>query len=120
MPSSDLSHWLLLAQRLFHDLVALLCVPSTRFGHLFPPAGSPAFLWPSYSHLSRVPNLMGRDNSPTTSRLNAAENLLRSLINDSFLFSARHSKLPPKSVQTQGFTPLVNLSWSILSWSAVR
>src|SRR6266850_7690980 len=61
MPSSDLSHWLLLAQRLFHDLVALLCVPSTRFGHLFPPAGSPAFLWPSYSHLSRVPNLMGRD-----------------------------------------------------------
>src|SRR5882762_4332615 len=63
MPSSDLSHWLLLAQRLFHDLVALLCVPSTRFGHLFPPAGSPAFLWPSYSHLSRVPNLMGRDNS---------------------------------------------------------
>src|SRR5882672_10374117 len=66
MPSSDLSHWLLLAQRLFHNLVALLCVPSTRFGHLFPPAGSPAFLWPSYSHLSRVPNLMGRD---TTSRL---------------------------------------------------
>src|SRR6266850_5004148 len=67
MPSSDLSHWLLLAQRLFHDLVALLCVPSTRFGHLFPPAGSPAFLWPSYSHLSRVPNLMGRDNpKPTT------------------------------------------------------
>src|SRR5258705_10764315 len=61
MPSSDLSHLLLLAQRLFHDLVALLCVPSTRFGHLFPPAGSPAFLWPSYSHLSRVPNLMGRD-----------------------------------------------------------
>src|SRR5882672_24959 len=64
MPSSDLSHWLLLAQRLFHDLVALLCVPSTRFGHLFPPAGSPAFLWPSYSHLSRVPNLMGRDRCP--------------------------------------------------------
>src|SRR5882672_1814759 len=63
MPSSDLSHWLLLAQRLFHNLVALLCVPSTRFGHLFPPAGSPAFLWPSYSHLSRVPNLMGRDTS---------------------------------------------------------
>src|SRR5258708_39096332 len=63
MPSSDLSHWLLLAQRLFHDLVALLCVPSTRFGHLFPPAGSPAFLWPSYSHLSRVPNLMGRDST---------------------------------------------------------
>src|SRR5260370_31563322 len=60
MPSSDLSHWLLLAQRLFHNLVALLCVPSTRFGHLFPPAGSPAFLWPSYSHLSRLPNLMIR------------------------------------------------------------
>src|SRR5262249_39956795 len=44
-------------------------------------------------------------NSPTTCRLNAAENLLCSLINDLFLSSARHSKLSPKSVQTQGFTP---------------
>src|SRR5262249_5037271 len=42
---------------------------------------------------------------PTTCRLNAAENLLCSLINDLFLSSARHSKLSPKSVQTQGFTP---------------
>src|SRR6267378_4670865 len=75
MPSSDLSHWLLLAQRLFHDLVALLCVPSTRFGHLFPPAGSPAFLWPSYSHLSRVPNLMGRDT----------------------LYTFSHRRIPPRS-----------------------
>src|SRR5439155_26121967 len=33
-----------------------------------------------------------QSNSPTTSRLNATENLLRSLINDAFLFSARHSK----------------------------
>jgi hypothetical protein len=38
--------------------------------------------------------------------LNAAEKLLCSLITDSFLFSARHSKLSSKSVQTQGFTPI--------------
>ena len=38
--------------------------------------------------------------------LNAAENLLCSLINDPFLSSARHSKLPPKSVQTRGVTPV--------------
>src|SRR5688572_12266411 len=45
-------------------------------------------------------------NSPSTCLLNAAEKLLRSLINHSFLFSARHSKLSSKSVQTQGVTPL--------------
>src|SRR5882757_8324077 len=79
MPSSDLSHWLLLAQRLFHNLVALLCVPSTRFGHLFPPAGSPAFLWPSYSHLSRVPNLMGRDKAAIGVHLGGIEPMRRSI-----------------------------------------
>jgi hypothetical protein len=38
-------------------------VPSTRFGHLFLLAACTASLWPSYSHLSRVPNLVGRDRS---------------------------------------------------------
>ena len=47
--------------RLFHNLVALLRVPPTRFGHLFLPAGSPAYLWPFDSCLSSVPNLVGRD-----------------------------------------------------------
>src|SRR5512147_948826 len=42
MPSGDLPHGLFLTQRFFDDLVTLLGVPSTRFGHLFLPAGSPS------------------------------------------------------------------------------
>lgn len=36
------AHRLFLTQRFFDNLVALLGVPSTRFGHLFLPAGSPS------------------------------------------------------------------------------
>src|SRR5262245_43993900 len=61
MPSGDLSNWLFLAQRLFDDLVTLLRVPPTRFGHLVLPASLPAYLWPNNSHLSSVPNLVGHD-----------------------------------------------------------
>jgi hypothetical protein len=49
----------ILTQRFFHYLVALLAVPSTRFGHLSRRLS--AYLWPFYSHSSRVPNLVGRD-----------------------------------------------------------
>ena len=41
MPSGDLSHRLFLTQRFFHNLIALLRVPPTRFGHLCPPGRSP-------------------------------------------------------------------------------
>ena len=60
MPSGDLSYWLFLTQRFFDDLIALsayhrlgLAIASSRRLN--------ACLWPSYSHLSRVPNLLGRD-----------------------------------------------------------
>ena len=61
MPSGDLSYRLFLTQCFSDNLIALLGAPPTRFGHLFLLAGFPAYLWPFYSHLSRVPNLVGRD-----------------------------------------------------------
>ena len=42
MPSSNLPHRLFLTERFFHNLVALLPRPPTRFGHLFLPTGFPA------------------------------------------------------------------------------
>ena len=49
MPSGDLSYRLFLTQRFFDDLIALLGVPSTRFGHRFLPAGLQP---PVYGHLT--------------------------------------------------------------------
>ena len=63
MPSGDLSYRLFLTQCFSDNLIALLGAPPTRFGHLFLLAGFPAYLWPFYSHLSRVPNLVGRDST---------------------------------------------------------
>jgi len=61
MPSGDLSYRLFLTQGFSDNLIALLGAPPTRFGHLSLLAGCPAYLWPFYSHLSRVPNLLGHD-----------------------------------------------------------
>src|ERR1051325_6525753 len=60
MPSGYLPYGLFLTQCFFDNLVALLRAPPTWFGHLSLPAGSPAYLWPFHSHLSSVPNLVGR------------------------------------------------------------
>jgi hypothetical protein len=51
VPPGDLSYGFLLAQRLLHNLVALLCRPPTRFGHLVLPAVSQPIL-AKHSHLS--------------------------------------------------------------------
>ena len=70
MPSGDLSYRLFLTQCFSDNLIALLGAPPTRFGHLSLLAGFPAYLWPFYSHLSRVPNLVGRDSLFSLSQRN--------------------------------------------------
>src|SRR5262245_35463954 len=50
-----------------------------------------------------------QSNSPITSHFNAAENLLHSLINDSFLFSARHSKLSTQCPSSGGHSTMDSL-----------
>src|SRR5215475_13291464 len=127
MPSGDLSNWLFLAQRLFDDLVTLLRVPPTRFGHLVLPASLPAYLWPNNSHLSSVPNLVGHDT--TSSSIRPASTLERSRISlirerrwrpeerMSSVYSACFSLSSPNILSPKtSEKPMIALSGVLSSW----